>query len=229
MARRVLDQNGRVLGPRARRTRERLLRATAEGLAERPLRDLSVTLIARSVGTSPATFYQYFRDVPHATLALAEAAAAEMPAVVARIDGPFEGRRGLATARAVVEAFIEHWDAHHAVLRVRNLAAEEGDRRFQRVRARALAPALEHLAKRIGEARDAGRVAPEVHPRAAAAALLAILERLAAYHVELEPLGVSREALVETCARILQQTVTGRAARRGPAGRRKRPPRPRER
>jgi AcrR family transcriptional regulator len=211
----VLDQTGRVLGPRARRTRERLLRATAQRLAERPLREISVIEIARSVGTSPATFYQYFRDVGHATLALAEEAAAEMPAVLARIDGPWDGRRGLATARAVVEGFIDHWDAHHAVLRVRNLAAEEGDRRFQRVRAKALAPALERLARRIGEARDAGRVASQIHPHAAAAALLAILERLAAYHVELEPIGVTRNALVETCARILHQTVTGRAVRNG--------------
>ena len=49
-------------------------------------------------------------------------------------------------------------------------------------------------------------------PAAAAAALSAILERLAGYHRELEALGVSREALVETCARILHQTVTGGGA-----------------
>ena len=46
----------------------------------------------------------------------------------------------------------------------------------------------------------------------AAAALAAILERLAAYHQELEVLGVSREQLVETCARIVHQIVTGRSA-----------------
>jgi hypothetical protein len=43
-----------------------------------------------------------------------------------------------------------------------------------------------------------------------------ILERLAAYHKELEPLGVGRDDLVETCARIRYQTVTGRLA--PPAG-----------
>jgi hypothetical protein len=52
----------------------------------------------------------------------------------------------------------------------------------------------------------------DVHPYAAAAALAALLERLAAYHKELEPIGVTREALVETCARIMYQTVTGRLA-----------------
>jgi hypothetical protein len=48
-------------------------------------------------------------------------------------------------------------------------------------------------------------------PQAAAAALGAILERLAAYHRELEVVGVKREDLVETCARIVLQTVRGTA------------------
>ena len=46
---------------------------------------------------------------------------------------------------------------------------------------------------------------------ASAAALASILERLAAYHKELEPLGVKRGDLVDTCARIVYQTVTGAA------------------
>jgi hypothetical protein len=32
---------------------------------------------------------------------------------------------------------------------------------------------------------------------------------MAAFHIDLEPLGVSRQDLVETTARILRQTVTG--------------------
>jgi hypothetical protein len=53
-------------------------------------------------------------------------------------------------------------------------------------------------------------VDPAIHPHAAAAAMAAILERLSAYHREIEPLGITREKLVETCAHILLQTVTGR-------------------
>ena len=48
-----------------------------------------------------------------------------------------------------------------------------------------------------------------MHPGAAAAALAAILERLAAYHTELRALGVTREHLVETTARIVVRTLTG--------------------
>jgi AcrR family transcriptional regulator len=207
----AVDQSGRPLGPRALLTRQRLLEATATLLAERSVREISVVEIARKVGTSPATFYQYFKDVPETALRLAEEAAEEMPSLLEIIEGPWRGRRALDTARSLVDAFIRHWDAHRAVLRLRNLAAEEGDDRFQRARRVALAPLLEHLARKIEEFQKAGRVSRDIHPYAAAAALASILERLAAYHTELEYYGATRDHLVETCARILVQTVTGRA------------------
>jgi AcrR family transcriptional regulator len=207
----TVDQSGRTLGPRALGTRQRLLDATVELLGEQSVRDIAVVDIARRAGTSPATFYQYFKDVGDLTLTLAESAAAEMPGVVELIEGSWQGEKGLDTARALVDAFVRHWDAHRAVLLVRNLAADEGDRSFQKVRREALRPVLDHLAGRIEESQRAGRIESELHPYAASAALASILERLAAYHRELEPLGVTREHLVETCARIVLQTVMGRA------------------
>ena len=184
---------------------------TAAVAAAEGLHALTMARVAQEAGIGRATLYKYFKDVPEAALRLAEEAAAEMPALVALIDRPWTGRQGLATARTLVDAFIRHWDAHRAVLRLRNLAAEEGDRRFQRSRRVALAPVLEHLARRIAEFQHAGKVSKEIHPYAAAAALASILERLAAYHTELEYFGATREHLVETCARILVQCVTGRA------------------
>lgn len=208
----AVGPSGRPLGPRARRTRQRLLDATRELLRERGAREVSVARIARAANTSPATFYQYFGDAREAALRLAERAADEVPAVLARIDGSWRGRRGLETARAIAAAFVDHGDAHRAVLRVRNLAADEGDRRFERVRRRALAPVVEHLAARIRESQARGRLPAGPHPAATAAALASILERLAACQKEIEPFGATRRDLVETGARILYQTVTGRSA-----------------
>jgi len=208
----MVDQNGRVLGPRALQTRERLLGATRELLSERSVRDISVVEIARRASTSPATFYQYFKDVSDVTLQLAEAAAGEMPGVLAHIDESWRGKRGLETARSVVRGFVDHWDAHRSVLLVRNLFADEGDRRFMKVRRRALSPVIEQLAAKIRENQERGRVQVALHPAAAAAAMASILERLAAYHREIEYFGAGREELIESCARILYQTVTGRAA-----------------
>lgn len=207
----VTGQDGRPLGARAIRTRTKLLECTQELLAERQARDVSVVEIARRAGTSPATFYQYFADVEEATLELASAAAEEVPAILEPLAADWSGPGGLDAARTVVDAFVRHWDQHHAALLFRNVAAEQGDRRFQKVRIRAMHPVLQELAKKIEASRTGASSAP-MNPVAAAAALAAILERLAAYHQELEVLGVSRDQLVETCARILHQIVTGRIA-----------------
>jgi AcrR family transcriptional regulator len=205
----LVDQSGRPLGPRAAETRRRLLDATEALLAERPLRELRVIDVARRVGTSPATFYQYFEDLEDAALRLAERAAEEMPAIVAEIRGAWDGDDALARARRIVEATIAHWDAHRAVLRVRNLRSEEGDPRFLALRRRVHGPVIEAFADAVRRAQGAGRVAAAVHPGAAGAALAAILERLAAYNAELRVFGVTREHLVETTARIVARTVTG--------------------
>jgi AcrR family transcriptional regulator len=205
------DQSGRELGPRALQTRQRLLDATSQLLAERSVRDVSVVDIARTAGTSPATFYQYFKDVSEATLRLAEQAADEMPEMLGMISGSWQGEEGLGRARSLVDAFVRHWDEHRAVLLVRNLAADEGDRRFLRVRQKAMTPVLARLAEQVIAGQREGRVDAAIVPQAAAAALGAILERLAAYHRELEMVGVRREDLVETCARIVLQTVRGAA------------------
>ena len=98
------------------------------------------------------------------------------------------------------------------MLRTRNLTAQEGDQRFRDVRAQALKPLREGLAKKVEESQRAGRVPEEITPIAAAAALAAMMERMAAFHTDLEPWGVRRGDLVETTARIIYQTVIGAAS-----------------
>ena len=210
--RRPVAQTGRMLGPRALATRRRIMAATAALLQEQSVLDLPVVDIARRAGTSPATFYHYFKDVEEVALVLAEEAAEEMPSVVARLAGPFDGGDGLVRSRGVVDHFFDHWDAHHAVLTLRNMASERGDGRFQRVRQESIGPVLDALAARIREGQLRGLVSRALHPYAVAASLAAMLERMAAHHRDIGFFGVSRDDLRETCARILLQTLTGRAA-----------------
>ena len=207
----MLAIDGRPLGRRAQQTRRRLLDATCELLESQGIRDLRVVEVARKVGTSPATFYQYFRDVDEAVLVLSDELTEELHPLAELLDKPWNGKSGLDAARAIVDGYFRFWDSHRAIMRVRNLAADEGDPSFMRVRNATLRPVLEHLAVQIAEGQRSGRVDPKLAPAAAAAALGAIVERLAAYHRELETIGIGREQLVETCARILHQTVTGGA------------------
>jgi AcrR family transcriptional regulator len=201
--------DGRALGSRGARTRRRLLDATARLLETHGIRDLRVVDIARQVETSPATFYQYFRDVEDAVLALAREVGESTTPLLGVLAGSWDADGALDSARALVEGFVDFWDVNRAVLRTRNLAAQEGDQRFRDVRNHALEPFTDALADHVRAAQRAGRVAPELSPAAAAAALVALLERMAAFHRDLEPLGIDRANLVETTARIICQTVAG--------------------
>src|SRR5205823_13693425 len=125
---------------------------------------------------SPATFYQYFADVESAVLVLAEEVADELDPIAHLLDEPWRGRAGLDVARQLVDSFVSYWDRYRAILRVRNLASEEGDARFREVRVRTLSRITDRLRKQIADARDAGRVAADVQPYAAAAGLVAMLE-----------------------------------------------------
>jgi AcrR family transcriptional regulator len=206
----TLAIDGRPLGRRAQQTRRRLLDATYDLLDSHGIRDVRVVEVARRVGTSPATFYQYFRDVDEAVLVLADELASEIAPIAALLDEPWNGKGGMESARALVDRYFRYWDAHRAVMRVRNLAADEGDPRFRDVRNRTLGQVTDRIARNVAENQKAGRVSPEITPYPAAAAMVSMLERMASYHFDLEPRGVTRADLVETTARILHHTVTGR-------------------
>jgi len=201
----ILDLSGRPLGPRALKKRRQLMDATIALLEKSSLRDLRVVDIARAVDTSPATFYQYFKDVDEIVLELADEATEQMPTLTKMFAGKWEGESGLQQAREVVDAFIQYWDKHGPVLRVRNLAADQGDDRFMTVRSKATTPLLMAMVEKMEQAVTEDSV---TKPMAAAVAMGAILDRLSAYHKELEGLGVEREDLVETSAQILFRTLT---------------------
>lgn len=201
--------DGRSLGKRGALTRRRLLDATAHLLESEGVRDLRVVEIARDVGTSPATFYQYFRDVDEAVLALAAEVAEDLQPVADALTRPWTSAGGMGAARTMVEAFMRSWERHRAVLRTRNLAAQEGDPRFRAVRNSSLQPLVEALAEQIAGAQRNGAVDRVLSPMAAAAAMVSMTERVAAFQRELEDLGITRDELVETTARIIHATATG--------------------
>lgn len=57
------DRNQRPLGPRATRTRTRILETTAHYLTTTPWHCASLPAVARRAGMSAATVYQYFPDL----------------------------------------------------------------------------------------------------------------------------------------------------------------------
>jgi len=205
------DQLGRDLGSRALLTRQKFLDATAQLLEERSILDISVTEIARRVDSVSSLFYHYFKDVEDAARHLAADASAETPAMVALIDGNWEGEEGLQRARALVEAYLSHWEKYHGILLLRNHAADRGDKHFLTIRKNALEPLIEKLTELIAASKQTGKVASDVQPYIAASALVSILEKLSSYARNLKHFHANRKDLVDTCARMIVTTVSGQA------------------
>ena len=171
--------------------------------------ELKVVDITREAGTSPATFYQYFADVDAVLLALSRTAGENEQALLALFSTDWFGTDGPAKSRAFVDAYMGYWQDHQAVLRIRNLKAEEGDTAFRRSRTRASLPIIEAMAAMVARGQAAGRIDDALEPFAAAAAMVAMLERLLAYQNELGQRGTTRESLRETLAGIIYQTLAG--------------------
>jgi AcrR family transcriptional regulator len=220
----LVDQTGRPLGPRALQTRQRILDATVVELGSKPMRDLRVIDIARRVGSSPATFYQYFKDIEDVVLQLAEQATSRTPIVVDAIHGEWAGREGFERAKVFVSRGIQHWRDYGPILRVRNNASDEGDERFDAIRRRAITPMITAFAEEIAVSQERARESGEeqsaededhrplgrIDPRAGALVTFAMLDRYWMYHDRMVAEGTSDDDLVETGATILQFIMTSR-------------------
>ncbi|MDM7956648.1 TetR/AcrR family transcriptional regulator [Blastomonas sp.] len=177
---RLVNQNGQRIGAKGQRTRQKLIDVTVELLQTHGLRDLTVAEVARVAQTSPATFYVYFDGVPEVVLSALEAASQTSPEMLALLDADWVGEDGLQQARSFVTMYCGIWLENSTVFRVRNLAAEEGDLRFIEARRSAVRVLLSRLTARVEAGRIAGRVAQSIDASANAAAILILLERLAA-------------------------------------------------
>jgi AcrR family transcriptional regulator len=201
--------DGRVPGRRGRATRQRLLDQTAEMLKTSNYRDLKVVDIARGAGTSPATFYQYFPEVTSAILVLAEDMAHEGAALTSIVrGGTWRGKNAYGTAEALVDGFFEFWEDHRSVMRVVDLATEEGDQRFRNIRTRLLNEVTVALAEVISHQSD-GRHPADLDPMASAGVVVAMLATVAGHRYGFEFWGIRTGDMRRSMARIIHTTVTG--------------------
>ena len=197
--------DGRVPGRRGRATRDKLLKATAQLLDQGSYRELTVVDIARRARTSTATFYQYFTDVEAALAELARELTDEAPRLVELIrDGDWRDD-GSEVAAALVDAFVDLWDRHHAILRVVDLATAEGDLRFRNIRTHLLAQVTDALRDAIVRACDG-----QVEPRAQAAALVSLLAHVAEHRYGFEFWGIKLDDVRHSTARLVAWGITGR-------------------
>ena len=211
--------DGRIPGRRGLATRARLLDCTAALLDHMSYREIKVIDIAREAKTSPATFYQYFPDIESAVLALAEATNFDTAPLSAIVRGqPWRGAKGYETALSLVDALIEFWEDHRAILRVVDLLVAEGDLRFRSVRQRLLndlAIAMTEVIESKGLA--ARPVSTERRiPTATAGVLVAMLANVATHRYTYEFWGIPTADLRRSMADIVYTSLSGKMPPKGP-------------
>jgi AcrR family transcriptional regulator len=203
----VQASDGRMPGARGLATRQRLLDCVESALSTVPYRELRVTDVARSAGTSPATFYQYFVDVDAAVLVLAERTADFGSRLVDLIEGQrWQGTAGLASARRLVEGFLDLWHDKQPVLRVMDLLTAEGDSRFRAARVRMLNAVTLALSGAIDGARASATKSGEdsaVPSMAVAGALVSMLAHVAAHQVGFESWDIQVASLREAMTQLV--------------------------
>ena len=188
--------DGRVPGRRGRATRDKLLKATADLLEKKSYRDLTVVEIAKRARTSTATFYQYFEDVQAALVELAQGLVDEAPRLVDII--------GKEDWFALVDAFVDLWERHAAILRVVDLATAEGDLRFRNIRTHLLSQVTDALRDAVVRANGHG-----VEPRAQAATVVSLLAHVAEHRYGYEFWGIKLDDMRRSTARLVAWGVTG--------------------
>ncbi|MFJ3304634.1 TetR family transcriptional regulator [Streptomyces sp. NPDC086549] len=203
--------DGRVAGRRGQATRQKLLDCLSEMLSSSPYRDVKVIDVARKAGTSPATFYQYFPDVEGAVLEIAEQMAAEGAGLTELLEGrSWVGKAGWQTAQELVDGFLEFWRKNDAILRVVDLGAAEGDKRFYKIRMKILNSVNNSLSDSIAELQSKGRIDKDVNPAAIAGSLVAMLAAVAGHQKGFQTWGVKQAELKPNLALLVHLGVTGK-------------------
>ncbi|GAB2813078.1 TetR family transcriptional regulator [Streptomyces chlorus] len=203
--------DGRVAGRRGQATRQKLLDCLSEMLSSSPYRDVKVIDVARRAGTSPATFYQYFPDVEGAVLEIAEQMVADGAGLAELLEGrSWAGKAGWQTAQIFVDGFLDFWKRNEAILRVVDLGAAEGDKRFYKLRMRILNSVNSSLADAVAELQAKGRVDKDVNPAAVAGALVTMLAAIASHQKGFTSWGVKQAELKPNLALLVHLGVTGK-------------------
>jgi AcrR family transcriptional regulator len=207
----VRTVDGRVAGRRGQATRQKLLDCLSEMLSSSPYRDVKVIDVARKAGTSPATFYQYFPDVEGAVLEIAEEMAKDSAGLTDLVSGrSWVGKAGWQASEELVEGFLDFWHKHDAILRVIDLGAAEGDRRFYRLRMRILSSVTNSLTESVKDLQSKGRIDKDISAAAVAGSLVVMLAGVASHQKGFQTWGVKQAELKPNLAMLVHLGITGR-------------------
>jgi AcrR family transcriptional regulator len=202
-----LNLDGQVMGEKGIRTRLRLMQSAEAFLRTKSIMDLSVADISRAAGTSPSAFYRYFRDVPDVILAILEGVPQSAPHLLDLLRDWDGG--GIERGRQFTRGYMDLWQAHAALFRVRNLAADEGDVRFGLARAKSLQQILGLIEEGVRTCQSKGAFPEQLDPLPTAGVFLGMLERLSVAPNVLRAPEMTLNGIAGAAAYILQVLMVG--------------------
>lgn len=211
MARPKQNLYGQEMGSKGFLTREKIVSATADLLVRRPLREIKVAEIGQSAGVSTSTFYLYFETVSDAALAAIDRVEQASPKIIELLTTHWTRDSLLQHARRLVNQYFAIWDEHHALLRVRNFVADEGDKRFLDARRRSIEPVHLLLQEKIRELQADLPENRRLDPPSTASVILALLERTAQIIRLPSAHKATRPRSVETAAFLVASALSGGA------------------
>jgi AcrR family transcriptional regulator len=174
---------GQTIRVKGAATERNLMQATLFLLKDHSPLDLSVHRIAREAGTSPATFYNYFKSVREVILALVDTLREPyLRDVLPTLKGPWPDAIEDHVRRFVL-AYFTFWDEHRRLLAVRNLEADLGDQDFIDSRVEMAQPVVDALCERFRGTGSRKKV-PKAQAWAQAVVCCAAMEEMFSYPPE---------------------------------------------
>lgn len=143
---------GQKLGRKGRITRERILAATAELLAESPDTPISLSAVARRASLGMTSLYLYFSDLTELLLAVLKPIMERTGEPGGHIDLLREYWPDAeldARCRAFIEAYYAFWTQHSRILHLRNSMADQYDERMIGARIRSARPMIGYLRSQL--------------------------------------------------------------------------------
>jgi hypothetical protein len=128
----------------------------------------------------------------------------EAPRLVDIVASNYWNAAGDEAAGKLVDAFVDLWERHHAILRVVDLATAEGDLRFGNIRTHLLSQVTDALRDAIVRSSKTG-----LEPRAHAAALVSLLAHVAEHRYGYEFWGIKLDDVRASTAHLVAVGITG--------------------
>lgn len=143
--------NGQRLGRKGRGTRERILAACAELLADPEDAPLSMSAVARRASLGMTSLYNYFSDLTEMLLAVLEPVmATAQDSYMAMLREPWPDAELGERCYGFLQAYYGFWSQHTRLLHLRNAMADGGDQRMMIARVNSTQPVIGLLVVQLG-------------------------------------------------------------------------------